>query len=193
LELFYRLVGQDKEKDMNYQFASLIVNVLTLAALLLSVFVVSMQIRKQHEWNRRRAAQDLTQHMIQGDFHSIRWKLGKYAHWYEASYTYADVATPENKEELDNLLKVYLSYFEGVALGIKHHVYDEDIAYEYFGAMIPEVYRWAKPYIDDLRRRADEPTIFIELITTAQRWQKKNTEFKKEHEAKLNTRGKSAL
>lgn len=178
---------------MNYQLASFIVNVLTLAVLLLSVFVVSKQIKKQHEWNRRRAAQDLTYHMTETNFQNIRSELGQYAHWYEPSHTYTSVATPENKEKLDNLLRIYLSYFEGVALGIKHHVYDEDIAYEYFGAMIPEAYRWGKPYVDELRKRADDPTIFIELITTAQRWQQKNIEFMKEHEAKLNTKGKPPL
>lgn len=178
---------------MDYELSTLIVNMTTLIILLGSVYLVSSQISKEHEWNRRKAAQDLTSQIIHGELLEIRRKLDVYAEWYAANHTYLSVVRDDNRKELDHLLKVYLSYFEGVALGIKHNIYDEDIAFEYFGAMIPEAYRWAQPFVLALREKAKDETIFIELITLAERWQKRSEELKRKLKEATQTKGKRPL
>ena len=123
----------------------------------------------------------------------IRNKLDKYCKFYDFSQKYQSVVTQENKKELDYLLKIFLSYLEGVALGVKHNIYDEDIVFEYMGSLIPEMHRWVKQYVDDFRKRADDMTIFIEFTSLAEKWWEKNQELKRTLEKISKTDGKKPL
>ena len=120
---------------------------------------------------------------MKGEILEIRKKLNKYATFYDISQSYQTVITKlteDDKKELDLLLKIYLSYFEAISLGIKHKIYDEDILYEYMSAIIPDTFRWSKQYIEDLREKAGDHRIFIELISLERKWRKKNEEFEAE-------------
>ena len=142
-----------------------------------------MQISKDYEWKRRKAAQDLTNDIMKGEIQEIRAKLDKYATFYDSTQSYETVITElteKDKKELDFLLKIYLSYFEGISLGIKHKIYDEDILYEYMSAIIPETFRWSKKYIEDIRDEVGDHRIFIELISLENKWRKKNEKLEKE-------------
>jgi hypothetical protein len=181
------------EEGLNYQVYSFYINVLTLVVLVISVWLLRSQISKGHEWNRRIAAQDLTNQMIRGEVLDVRQRLDQYCNFYDPLHNYSVCVNDDNKNELDFLLKIFLSYFEGVALGIKHNIYDEDIVYEYLGSIIPEVYRWSEGYVRDFRNKAGDDTIFLELTDLAKKWQIKNEDLKKKVQKIVKTDGKKRL
>jgi len=170
---------------------SLIADIATLIVLIFSVYLLSRQISKDHTWKRRKAAQDITNDIMKGEIFEIRKELHKFARFYDTSETYENVITKlteEERNELDFLLKIYLSYFEGIGLGIKHKIYDEDILYEYMSAIIPDTFRWSKKYIDDLRDKAGDHRIFCELIFLETKWRNKNEKLENEWNKKLKER-----
>jgi len=156
------------------EILGLVVNFLTLIAVILSVWYVTRQIQKEHEWNRRKSAQDLADRLIEGELSVVRRKLESIARWYDLQHTYDNVTGQvTDGAELDHLVKSYLNFLEGIALGIKHGVYDEEIAFQYFGSLLPEVFRWSKPFVQKRRNLANTTAIYIETEVVALRWRKR--------------------
>lgn len=175
---------------MGIQIGLLIINFLTLLVLAVTAYfykeqakslkeqvkTLNEQISKEHGWNRRKTAHDLVNQMMQREILEIRQQLSKYADFHNISQTYKEVVNRENEKELQFLIEMYLDYFEGIALGIKHNIIDDDIAYEYLGALVPAVYRWSKPYIDEILTRTDDPTIYVEIKKLVESWQNRDKE-----------------
>jgi len=67
-----------------------------------------------------------------------------------------------------------LNYLEGIAVAVKHNVYDRDIAYEFLGAHIPAVFRWSRPWIDTMRAHAGDPSILEAIETLSHQWDLRN-------------------
>ncbi|NVL90861.1 MAG: DUF4760 domain-containing protein [Desulfobacterales bacterium] len=175
------------------EILTLIVNTLTFFAVIASVWYVIRQIKKEHEWNRRKSAQDLADRLMQGELAETRRKLEHVAKWYDFAHTYANVTDVEDKADLHHHIKNYLNFFEAIALGVKHGIYDEDIAFEYFGSVLPEVSRWSMPYINERRNLANDATIYIEIEAVAERWRERNEAHQRKVEEAARTPGKSAL
>jgi len=154
-----------------FQWLTFSVQCLAFLAVSISTGIAAWKIRTITNWNRRKATHELTFAIVQGDFLEIRKKLDSYANWYELEEDYSTVITDKNREEINSSLKYYLSFFEGVALGIKNDVYDNDIVYDYFGSSLPEIIRWANPYINKLR--TNDKSIFIEIMNLTEKWKNK--------------------
>ena len=179
---------------MNYQAGSFFVDILTLIILLISVFLLRAQIVKTHEWNRRKAAEAIITQCTEGEIIKIRRELVKYVKFYDFSHSYQSVLKEikeEERKELDYLLKIFLSFHEKIALGIKHNIYSEDILYDYLRSSLPELYRWSKKYIEDFRKK--DTAIFIELVNLAEKWKQKNENIKHKCEESNLLKGKDPL
>lgn len=174
---------------IDYQTAIAVIGILMLLILATNLFLLTHQMKKQHDWNRRKEAQDLIGQMIKGEIYETRKVLEKYVNFWDPYENYLTVANDGNRAELDFNLKIYLSYFEGIALGVKHNVYDNEIVYDYLGSVVPEVYRWARGYIDNLRNEAEDPTLFIEMALLAEQWGLKNKYHKMKVIKDLQTKG----
>ena len=118
---------------------------------------------------------------MQGELAETRKILEKVARWYDKEHTFFNLDESEKTPELIHHINNFLNFFEGTSLGCKHKIYDEDIAYEYFGSVLPEAFRWTKPFIEERRRLSNDVTIYIEIETLSERWAIKN----KEHQLKV--------
>ncbi len=158
---------------------TLIIDIIILVVLFLSVSLLYWQIWKEHKWNRCKAAQDINFQISQGDLFELRKKLNEYAKDFYSEETYGTViSTLEDKEktDLNHILRTYLSYLEGVALGIKQKIYEDKIMFDYLGSALPEICRWSMPFIEDKRIKAKDKTIYIEITKLAEKWNKRNKE-----------------
>jgi len=176
------------------EIIGLVVDSLTLLAIVVSVWFIICQIKKEHEWHRRKSAQDLNERLGEGETAMVRKKLGIIAHWYDLDHTYANITGEANDmDEVDYLVKSYLNFLEGIALGVKHAVYDEEIAFQYFGGILTEVFRWSRPYVNERRKASGTSIMYIETETVAERWQQKLEKIEKTVKKAARPPGKSPL
>jgi hypothetical protein len=93
---------------------------------------------------------------------------------YSQTYSTATAALGvKERKDFDFWLRHYLDYLEGIALGIRHKILDETIAYENLGVHLPAWYRWSQPYIDDQIKSCNDKTVYIELKQLSEKWNKK--------------------
>ena len=104
---------------------------------------------------------------------AARRRLEEVADWYDPSQDYASL-TEQQQRDIAPDLKQLLNYLEGIAVAIKHNVYDRDIAYEFLGAHVPAVYRWSKPWIEAMRVHAGDDSILEAMETLSLQWLARN-------------------
>jgi hypothetical protein len=139
----------------------------------LQIEKADQQVSKEHDWNRRKAVVELSLDYSSIERMQVRRRLEEVADWYEPAQDFSTLSDRQQRELAPDL-KQMLNYLEGIAVAVKHNVYDRDIAYEFLGAHLPAVYRWSKPWIDTMRRRAGDPSIFEALETLSQQWELRN-------------------
>lgn len=148
-----------------------IVNLLAVAA---SLTLAYRQIKKSHEWNRRKASQDLITQLVTGDVRELRHRLERTfgVNIYDKQQTYASslasIAHDDERAELRHTARTLLNYFEGIAIGIKNKVLEEDICFDFTADVIIAYWRWAAPMVRE--SQSIRPLTWIELEHMATRW-----------------------
>lgn len=158
---------------MNYPLAGLVVDSLTLIALIVSVVLLYRQISKEHEWNRRKTSQDLLMSLVTGDFTNLRHDLevGFGVRLDDVNQTYADVRTalpPDRQAALKFSVDKLLNFYETIAIGIKNNVLDEEVCFDHFSWNLTRYWKWAEPYHVD--RRGLDSTIWMEAAHYVDEW-----------------------
>ena len=131
------------------------------------------QVSKEHDWNRRKAVVELSLDYSSIERMQVRRRLEETIDWYDHGQDFSTLDARQ-QQSLAPDLKQMLNYMEGIAVAVKHNVYDRDIAYEFLGAHLPAVYRWSKPWIDAMRVRAGDPSILEAMETLSHQWDLKN-------------------
>jgi Domain of unknown function (DUF4760) len=139
----------------------------------LQIEKADLQVSKEHDWNRRKAVVELSLDYSSIERMAARRRLEEVADWYDPVQDYASL-TEQQQRDLAPDLKQLLNYLEGIAVAIKHNVYDRDIAYEFLGAHVPAVYRWSKPWIDAMRVHAGDDSILEARETLSLQWLARN-------------------
>jgi hypothetical protein len=139
----------------------------------LQIEKADQQVNKEHDWNRRKAVVDLSLDYSSIERMAARRRLEEYADWYDQGQDFSTLS-PQQQQDIAPDLKQVLNYLEGIAVAVKHNVYDRDIAYEFLGAHMPAVYRWSKPWIDAMRAHAEDPSILEAVETLSVQWELRN-------------------
>ncbi len=168
----------------------------TLAALLsfinlivvgISAYLLYRQIVATHEWNRRHATQSVLGEMSHGQISKHKAMLKERgAEIYNRDQTYATFSRTLDvpaRIAADADLIVLLNYSEALAIGLKDKVFDEDMCYDFFSAIMVNLERWSAPYVVDVRHATDDTRLFIEFEHLAGRWRRR-----KEQESKPQVR-----
>lgn len=139
----------------------------------LQIEKADQQVNKEHDWNRRKAVVDLSLDYSSIERMAARRRLEEFADWYDPAQDFSTL-TPQLQQNIAPDLKQLLNYLEGIAVAVKHNVYDRDIAYEFLGAHMPAVYRWSRPWIEAMRVHADDPSILEAVETLSTQWALRN-------------------
>ena len=139
----------------------------------LQIEKADLQVNKEHDWNRRKAVIELSLDYSSIERMAARRRLEEVADWYDPAQDYTSL-TEQQQRDIGPDLKQLLNYLEGIAVAIKHNVYDRDIAYEFLGAHVPAVYRWSKPWIDAMRVHAGDDSILEAMETLSLQWAARN-------------------
>lgn len=139
----------------------------------LQIEKADLQVSKEHDWNRRKAVIELSLDYSSIERMAARRRLEEVADWYDPAQDYTSLSEQQQRDLAPDL-KQLLNYLEGIAVAIKHNVYDRDIAYEFLGAHVPAVYRWSKPWIDAMRVHAGDDSILEAMETLSLQWAARN-------------------
>lgn len=139
----------------------------------LQIEKADLQVSKEHDWNRRKAVVELSLDYSSIERMAARRRLEEVADWYDPAQDYTSLSEQQQRDLAPDL-KQLLNYLEGIAVAIKHNVYDRDIAYEFLGAHVPAVYRWSKPWIDAMRVHAGDDSILEAMETLSLQWAARN-------------------
>lgn len=144
----------------------------------ISALLLAKQIRENHDWNMRKASIESLNTLVFGEFPSLRsefeGKLKCDIHNLEQTYANRVCSLSENEKlEIDLCLKRILNIFETLAIAIKNKVADDDTCYDYLGWIATDYYRWSKPFIDELTRKAIDSQVYRNLAERSLEWQKR--------------------
>jgi len=156
------------------QILGFIIQIFGFIAVVVSVFLAYLQIRKTHEWNRRKTSFDVSFNVASGEIKTIRTRLlleygvdlTDPASTYERAIAGLDQKT---LHAFHNEIDALFNCLESIFLGIKHHILDEDICYEYLSWVVVSFWRWGATYICRVRKL--DPTLWMEYGHFAGQWQ----------------------
>lgn len=151
----------------------LVLNVVSVTILALSALLVYLQIRKAHEWNRRKAAHDLIFEASLGRFRKIRDHLEQKIDIYDEAQTYDTLSSELDKQD-HIFLDAALNFFDNLCLAIKNNVVDESIVYDSISNILVAYARWASPWIK--QNRAICPLMWIEMDPYVEKWKQRDKE-----------------
>ena len=135
----------------------------------LQIEKADLSVNKEHDWNRRKAVVELSLDFNSGERVRMRQKLEQVADWYDPAQDFLSLPEQVQRDIMPDLRQV-LNYLEGIAVGVKHNVYDRDLAFEFLGAHLPAVFRWSRPWIRKMRVHAQDPSIYEALETLSRQW-----------------------
>jgi len=145
----------------------------------LQIEKADLQVSKEHDWNRRKAVIELSLDYSSIERMAARRRLEEVADWYDPAQDYSSLTAQQQRDVAPDL-KQLLNYLEGIAVAIKHNVYDRDIAYEFLGAHVPAVYRWSRPWILAMRAHAGDDSILEAIETLSGQWVARNAHLAQE-------------
>jgi hypothetical protein len=138
---------------------------------------MAQNTEQQHEWERLKAVHDLVDRMYAIGYYETMERLesipcleGKKIDTDDQSQNYNDVVCQQNEEEIRNCLSRILAFCEEIALGVRHDIYQSSIAYDYFGFLLPNIYRWSEPHVKEVRKRTGDCTIYREMESLSEKW-----------------------
>lgn len=160
----------DIEKIKLYvQIASVIVLVVSIG---ISSYFVKRQMAETQEWNKRKATRDMVSHLAERfDRHELNMReVG--VNFSKGGQTYDTVVNMDKSSEskIWDDLSPLLMELEQLAWGIKHNIYDGDLAYDLYRLILQQVYEWAEPAIDKVRQVPDGKRAYIELQKLHEIW-----------------------
>ena len=152
--------------------------IVTAVIALLAVLIAMISILDQRNIARRRTAidfflktqMDATGIELYNDFRRIAPGI--------AAITSMEsfVATPEHSR-----VRSFLNVCELISVGINERVFSEEVAYAYWGDVLPWSYQAAEPLINYVRQRQGEgtPSTYRDLERVAKEWGKRNARRKR--------------
>lgn len=149
-----------------------------------SVYLLFLQIRKQHEWNRRKASHDFLSNLISGGVAELRTKLesefGVDTRNTNQTYTtvYNSISEEARKKEFYQTTYRLFNFFEQVGIGIKDHMLDEEICFDALHNIVIDYKRWGEPLIEERREGGREAT-WTEFEYYAEKWRGPSKEHQK--------------
>ena len=173
--------------------AGLITAVAAWAQVLISaagIFVIYLQIQEMskstqentnntkavHEWNMRVESLKIASNRSSfvESFEAIQKCLG-YGEKGNGLPKALDETKDEDAETIKHV-KIIANYFEGIAAGIKHGAYDEDIMYDTTRGMLVRYYGYFDEFLSEKRSKLNNPRAWVEFRDLAARWEKRYKE-----------------
>ncbi|MGE3488293.1 MAG: DUF4760 domain-containing protein [Nitrospira sp.] len=129
------------------------------------------QMRQQNVWNKIQTQHTLLSILPTPEVEREMLRVvQKYRE--KTSWQFPQIACEALYTDLDDWLiaKSYISAYERWCAAISANLVDEDYAYSVHGVKIIDAHRMFKHYIDFIRTKSNDTTLYLELQKVATRW-----------------------
>lgn len=155
-------------------YVQVAIGLLNLIAVTIGLTIAYRQLIRAHDWNRRKASQDLLIQLASGDINTLRGRLEAEfgARIFDQNQTYsqvlAGISDEVAKAKFRYTTRTVINHFETIAIGIKNKVLEDDTCFDYAAEIVAAYWRWAKPLVDEVRPIA--PLAWVDLEGLNERW-----------------------
>jgi hypothetical protein len=152
----------------------LIVRIASLIGLVISIVLVYVQMRKTHDWNRRKATQDIVDKCFTGDIADVRMTLQTEfsVNLKDTSQSYESILksikSETDRKRYEFKVRALFNYFEIVSAALKNNILDEDVCYDQLGLAFCVYWKWGEFLIHECRK--SHPTVYIEWEHYVRQW-----------------------
>lgn len=178
-----------------FEDVKLVLSIVGFLVGVVSIFLVYIQMRKTHEWNRRKASHDTLSELVTGHVAEFRQILiVTFGMEPSTSQRFTDVDTKHPQDEDRRKLRYYtaqlLNYLEVLCVGMKNNVLDENICYDYAKHPVTRFWIWAEPFVKARREATGDETLWIEVENFSKSWLEREERERSQHRARLRVPGK---
>lgn len=164
-----------------YEVVSLVVQAVTALLIFGSLVYAGRQVHqarlandRDHDWNRRKSAQDVISDFAAGKMAEARTKLRTECdiNPEDMNETYQEISnklTSKQKEVMQDNIDILFNYFEHIACGLRYNIYDKQMIRSYFQVIIPKWEEWANQYIEEKRVKIG-PIVWEDFQSCANEW-----------------------
>lgn len=139
----------------------------TLPVVTLAAIVAVFSLRSQRHLARAKHTLDFEKEFKDKETSNLRAVVKALRARTSAELVQLAVHSPLDNDEVSALCDA-LNVWEGVAIGVKSKVYDEDMMYAAFGNALIKLFDMAIPFVK--ARRLTSPLAYVELSWLATRW-----------------------
>jgi hypothetical protein len=143
---------------------------LAAAAAIYSAYYVGAALRMQVSRDRQKASFEILSLLNRPEFVDVRNFLEKEVEGHDSISAEALYTKIENNEKLDNAVTVVIGILEDMAVALQHDYVDEDILHESLVAIVRRNWSGLRGWVEQIRKKRNEPEIAIELQKLAASW-----------------------
>ena len=127
-----------------YPDIALIISVAGVVIAAVGAILVYVQLRKNHEWNRRRASHDPLVGPYLDSFMPLYNHIRRKVNLFDKSKSFSDYALSFSADDL-LILDQSLNFLENVCVLMRDNAIDVDVIYKSMGSLIPNYFRFFRP------------------------------------------------
>jgi len=164
---------------MGIEEITLIINAVSMLIVGVSVYLLRKQIKSEHEWNRRKVAEETLTIFTSGEFMSCLDMLSEKHDWYilrKNGEVYDDVVErigkdSDERKELDKQLVNIYRHLETVSIKMNHGILDENLAYDYLFSVLTNINRKCKNFLAKAREDRNESCLYENAEYFGDQWE----------------------
>ena len=164
--------------NIGIQEITLIINAISMLIVGISAYFLRKQIKSEHDWNRRKVAEEMLTIFTSGKFMLYLDELSEKHNWYilrKNGETYDDVIgrigeNSNERKELDKLLINIFRHLETVSIKMTHGVLDEEISHDYLFSVLTNINQKCKSFLVKVREERNESCIYENAEYFGDKW-----------------------
>ncbi len=143
----------------------------------ISAYLVYWQIKKSHEWNKKKTGEEALTRLTSGDLlknidlikKEVGWDILTDAANYESIILEIN---EESKDKLDQYLTGIFRVLETTTIKIEHDIIDEKMCQDYLFSIITTIHKKCISFLLEAREKRGEPKLYEHVERYAIKWEK---------------------
>jgi len=163
---------------MGIQEITLILNAVSMLIVGISAYLLQKQIKSEHDWNKRKIAEETLTVFTSGKFMSSLDELSEKYNWYllrKNGERYEEVIerigiNSDERRELDKQLVKIFIHLETVSIKMNHGILDEKIVQDYLFSVLTNINQKCKSFLVKAREDRNESCLYENAEYFGDKW-----------------------
>ena len=163
---------------MDIQELTLLINGISMLIVGISAYLLRKQIKTEHDWNRRKIAEETLTIFTSGKFMPYLDDLSEKYNWHilqKNGEKYDEVINrigldSDERKALDKQLINIFRHLETVGIKMNHGILDEDIAHDYLFSVLTNIDQKCKGFLVKVRKDRNEKCVYENAEYFGEKW-----------------------